>query len=46
MSENPITLSDIKAYVDLFGEPAFGVRNFTTMMSKMDARFLEVKNRK
>jgi hypothetical protein len=37
----PITLSDIKAYIDLFGEPLLGRELFVNLLSQVDQTFLE-----
>lgn len=46
MALNPISLADIKAYVDLFGTPNYGIEIFVEMIGKMDAEFIALKTAK
>jgi len=46
MGPNPITLQDIKAYIDLFGVPNYGVQTFVDMIGKMDAEYIQLTTKK
>ncbi len=43
---NPITLTDIKSYIDLYGVPNYGVSAFVEMISKMDAEYISLTTKK
>ena len=43
-SENPIPLSEIVAYVALFGSPSIPVDIVVDMIGIMDSKYLELKN--
>ena len=46
MAACPITLADIQAYVELFGEPSFGVPTFVSIITLLDAKYLELTAKK
>lgn len=46
MGPNPITLTDIKSYIDLYGVPNYGVFTFVEMISKMDAEYISLTTKK
>lgn len=46
MGPNPITLTDIKAYIDLFGVPNYGVSAFVDLIGKMDAEYISLTAKK
>jgi len=43
---NPIALTDIKSYIDLFGVPAYGTFVFVDMMTKMDSKYIQLTAKK
>jgi hypothetical protein len=45
LSPNPVPLSEILAYIDLFGVPAVGVETFALLIGIMDSKALEIINR-
>lgn len=39
---NPISMSDIKCYIDLMGQPFYDVKVFIDLLIQMDTRYLEM----
>jgi hypothetical protein len=43
-SASPIPLSEIKAYIDLFGMPIVGLQMFVDLITIMDQEYLSLQN--
>lgn len=41
---NPIPLSEIKSFIDLFGWPSMELMSFIELIGVMDIKFLELSN--
>lgn len=44
MAANPIQLSEIKAYIDIYGPPSIAVDLFIDLVGLMDIKYLELSH--